>query len=50
MDTSGAYRIEPRFDAAFDSENRMMLVKRPETGEYRYVDHDGNEVQFSSEH
>ncbi|CAM4108017.1 WG repeat-containing protein [Saccharibacillus endophyticus] len=49
IDTNGAYRIEPRFEAAFGSENGAMLVKRPETGEYGYVDHDGKEVRFSSE-
>lgn len=49
IDESGSYRIKPQYEAAFGSENRTMLVKRPGAAEYEYVDQSRNRVHFSYE-
>lgn len=49
IDESGSYRLRPQYEAAFGSENRTMLIKRPGAAEYEYVDQSGNTVHFSYE-
>lgn len=46
IDDSGSYRLMPQYEAAFGSENRTMLIKRPGAAEYEYVDQSGNRVYF----